>query len=470
MANELHHTLYATAKGGSPLTGPEYGAKDAHRIDGAVVGDLLYVDDVVGSPRALAIGSAGQVLTTSSGLPAWATLFASAQNVSDDILFSWGDGNDTVSLNRSTSLAADTALTNVLVGTPVTSAVAANSFVLSNITASGDFLFAGNRGGNSEEFLFFDSSAGVLYLSGYNGGVSLVLDADPDAPDAGYAMVWGNAAGSIRGLIVENDDNTNVASDAELLIRSGGASGGDPQLRFLIEGEQNFTIGLENASSDGLTFSAGAALSINPRLIMATSGATFSFQQAVEVNTASGTNLTLNAQGAGDLILQTGGVTLLTLDGGNDSLIAAAGIRIGADSGDNEIDDATQGAASTTLYIGNSSIDVTSDVRVKSDIELWDGQATVLLNMIPVKSFDYDSHVPFGGIYDGKYVGLMAQDVYRVAPWAVNTQGGAYCRNCLNGVDCSTHSNPWTVKADLLTGMIVKGIQELTERVKILED
>ena len=63
------------------------------------------------------------------------------RRVTDDLLFRLGADSDVVLVLRSTILAANTALTGVLVGTPVTPAVAANSLILSNITANGNLNF-----------------------------------------------------------------------------------------------------------------------------------------------------------------------------------------------------------------------------------------------------------------------------------------------------------------------------------------
>ena len=80
-----------------------------------------------------------------------------------------GQQADGVLILRSAALGANTALTvggrAILVGTPVTSAVAASSLILSNVTASGDILIAANRGGNSESYIFIDSSTGFLTLT-----------------------------------------------------------------------------------------------------------------------------------------------------------------------------------------------------------------------------------------------------------------------------------------------------------------
>jgi hypothetical protein len=85
--------------------------------------------------------------------------------VSDDVLFTLGNDNDEVLVHRTATLSANTALTGAIVGTPKTTALAANSLIVSNITASGDIMVAGNRGGNSEEYLHCDASTGQLKLT-----------------------------------------------------------------------------------------------------------------------------------------------------------------------------------------------------------------------------------------------------------------------------------------------------------------
>ena len=80
----------------------------------------------------------------------------------DDTIFGIGAGNDGVLYLNSAGLAANTALAGVLIGTPVTPALAANSLIVSNITASGDILFAVNTGGHSQGLIFLDGSAGTV--------------------------------------------------------------------------------------------------------------------------------------------------------------------------------------------------------------------------------------------------------------------------------------------------------------------
>ena len=92
--------------------------------------------------------------------------------IGDDDLLTLGNDNDSVLVHRSATNTANTAITSVLIGTPVTQALAANSTVISNVTASGDIMIVGNRGGASEEYFFADASAGTLTLTGPGGVIN----------------------------------------------------------------------------------------------------------------------------------------------------------------------------------------------------------------------------------------------------------------------------------------------------------
>src|SRR3990167_3881599 len=119
--------------------------------------------------------------------------------VNDDVSIELGTDDDSVIRHRAATLDADTALTDVLEGTPVTEALAANSLIISNITNDGDILVAASIAGTYNEFIKVDGSAGVLALSGYTGGIALALATDYPAPDlAGAAVhVWDGTAGTV---------------------------------------------------------------------------------------------------------------------------------------------------------------------------------------------------------------------------------------------------------------------------------
>ena len=85
-------------------------------------------------------------------------------SVADDTSFLFGTSSDIAMRLRSTILAADTILANVIVGTPVVQAEPANSLIVSNITADGDIVLLTNTGGNSLESIRVDASAQQIQL------------------------------------------------------------------------------------------------------------------------------------------------------------------------------------------------------------------------------------------------------------------------------------------------------------------
>jgi len=155
------------------------------------------------------------------------------------------------------------------------------------------------------------------------------------------------------------------------------------------------------------------------------------------------------------------------------NVVFQAGVRIGADSGNNEIDDASQGAASTVLYIGNASINTTSDRRIKRAIEDVSGkEALALLAKAHVVSHLWDDPAdrnPNGKALRGRYVSLIAQDAIKWARWAVNAQGGQSCADCLAARACKEHPQPWQIEYQLLVPSLIAAVNHLAGRVVELE-
>ena len=128
--------------------------------------------------------------------------------IGDDDSLTLGDDNDTVLRHKSASLNANTALTGVLIGTPVVQALAANSSIISNVTASGDIVIAANRGGASEEYVFADASAGTLTLTGPGGVVNF---------ESGTTQVLGINSATV--IEVGDDINFTLGADNDAVLR-----------------------------------------------------------------------------------------------------------------------------------------------------------------------------------------------------------------------------------------------------------
>jgi len=148
--------------------------------------------------------------------------------VSDDILLRLGTDGDQAFVNRSTILGLNTALTNVLVGTPASAATPANSLLISNITADGDIAFFTRNasGADSIEALRFDASAGLIVFNeaaadfdfrveGDNNANMFVMDAGTDSNAFGSAIVSGSFL-SINGSAVNRAGVTGVGRNLHL--------------------------------------------------------------------------------------------------------------------------------------------------------------------------------------------------------------------------------------------------------------
>lgn len=135
------------------------------------------------------------------------------------------------------------------------------------------------------------------------------------------------------------------------------------------------------------------------------------------------------------------------------SVINAAGVKIGADSTDNLIDDASNGSSSTTLYIGNETIDTTaSDRRLKTNIEPSTIDPFKLFNSINIVDFDWINGSNKGL---GKLTAMIAQDAYKTIPQYV--------------VKPDNPDNNWSIKYDYLVGPLILAMQKLEKRVIELE-
>lgn len=156
MANEFQHKSV-----GTELTQAEYEAVGGHEFDSQATGDLPYASGSAQISR-LAVGATSTFLQVVGGIPAW----VASPTLVDDALLQIGTTADTVILNRSTSLAADAELSNVIEGTSDHLGVAANSLIISNITNDSDIMFAVSDNGNSIGLLKLDGADGKVYVHG----------------------------------------------------------------------------------------------------------------------------------------------------------------------------------------------------------------------------------------------------------------------------------------------------------------
>lgn len=165
---------------------------------------------------------------------------SATQTYADDTLLRFGTDGDEVLVSRSTTLAANTALTSVLVGTPASAATPANSLLMSNVTADGDIAFFTRNaaGANSIEALRLDASAGLIVfneaaadwdvrIEGDNNANMLVIDGGTDSAALGAAVVAG-AFLTIDGSAVNRAGVTAVGRGEHMPTATFTQTNADP--------------------------------------------------------------------------------------------------------------------------------------------------------------------------------------------------------------------------------------------------
>ena len=334
-------------------------------IGAYTAGDIIY-SDATNSLAALAVGSNFDVLHLASGVPAWTSTLGSSGtpltkgwftdlnvagvfdlggtvgtgglNMLDDSLLTWGTGNDIASLNRSTTLTANTALASVFVGTPNVPALAANTLIISNTTTDGDIVFAVSSGGNSQGHLWIDGSANKLifpdglgayfgdgadsrlYYDGTDtfwdlrvagsGDLMIALAGSFPSPDPGVIHIWEGSAGAgatantTTQLAIEHSDDAGIS-----IITPSGKSG---RILFGDESASNSGQIRYSHTADTLDFFTATGQRI------AISAASFAFQEATTISTTTG-DLTLSAAAGADVLIGDD-ATILYVDGGTGTI------------------------------------------------------------------------------------------------------------------------------------------------------
>lgn len=135
----------------------------------------------------------------------------------------------------------------------------------------------------------------------------------------------------------------------------------------------------------------------------------------------------------------------------------AGGFAIGADSTDNQFDDASNGSGSTQMFIGNSSIDVTaSDIRLKARFSAPNGLARRHLDLLSDALEEYEYVAGQKAWVGNRYVGLVAQRLDAVLPEYV--------------VRPDDPESTWAVKYDYMVGPLLWGWQDHESRIETLEE
>ena len=125
------------------------------------------------------------------------------------------------------------------------------------------------------------------------------------------------------------------------------------------------------------------------------------------------------------------------------------------------------GGSSTTMYIGNAAIQVSSDARLKENIEDTNLDALNAISKIKVKDFtwnDPSDASPNNRNARGTWTGLIAQELVEVLPFVVNAP-----RNEDDGSIDHDSEDRWTLDQSQLCPVLIKAMQQQQEIIASLE-
>ena len=145
--------------------------------------------------------------------------------------------------------------------------------------------------------------------------------------------------------------------------------------------------------------------------------------------------------------------------GGAGHMITWAGLMVGTYDANSIISTSGTGSGSTTLYIGNESIDTSvSDIRAKENIKPAKIKAIKMINKLKIKEFDWKEGVASDRRAKGKGVGLIAQDIFNLIPQIVRKPKE------------ENLDSFWAIEYSLLVPYLIKAMQEITKRhIKLLK-
>lgn len=304
-------------------------------------------------------------LTYNNGVWAQTNVGASASGVDDNTALTLGTDDDSVLYPRASALNANTTVAGVLVGTPVTPALAANSLIISNITADGDIEIVAQTGGNSQAYVFIDSSAGTMSLMGAGVAVAVASATSLNIPNnilltlgtgGDIALVdkstSTNANTALTNVVVGTPVTPAVAADTLFLFNKtndgdlliGTATGGNSQAAIFVDASAGL-VELLGAGVPRLDVSTLLTVRTGGIRLHATEATKFGFGTGEAVTIASGVAtvtkpfVVLDAEGAGttdqlDTITYdsaaAGDFLLLTVNATDTITVDDANINLGA--------------------------------------------------------------------------------------------------------------------------------------------
>lgn len=356
--------------------------------------------------------------------------------------------------------------------------------------------------------LHIDGTVGGLLVQGNNSAYMWLYDENGTAHQNKFQISISSEKTTLKAV---NDSLADTYSFLTMDHSNGkvGIGVSDPdtklevldtsdQIKFSYDGSNYGTIGADSGGDITITPSGGditnGTFNLNAGVITGCTAIT-STAFTGTLQTAAQTNITslgtLTSLDVDNINVNTN--TITTTSGGL-NLLATSGQSITIGSGTNPInlsgqintnpnfdigffiggvadsrlfDDASNGGSSTTMYIGNQSITTSSDKRYKKNIVDSNIKALDLINKIRIVDFEWDDPTDQG--YNnrnarGKWTGFIAQEAIDILPTMINAPRD---KKTLE-IDYESEQR-WMVDDSASIPVLMKAIQELSEKIKELE-
>jgi len=182
-----------------------------------------------------------------------------------------------------------------------------------------DFIVGGNSTASADIQLFANGAATFneqsndadFRIEGNTDANLFFADASTDRIGIGtntpssLLHVSGSTAGSTIATTIENTNNSNLSSNAELQITTGGNSSGDPFIN-LSSTTNDWSLGLDNSDSDTFKIDFGSSVGSNTKLAILSSG---------NVGIGDSSPASLFTVGSGDLFQVNSSGIIASVDG-----------------------------------------------------------------------------------------------------------------------------------------------------------
>ena len=299
--------------------------------------------------------------------------------------------------HRTTILGANTAIATVVVGTPVTPAIAANSLIVSNITADGDILIATQTVGNSQAAMWVDASAGTtsLYGAGVEAlrvtatNVRALLTTVPHSTDGAAlgttTLMWADLFLASGGVINFNNGNVTITHTAGAIAGTGAWTHGN----VAVDGTAVPSDGMYRPIGSG---NLGFSVSTAAKLLLSS----FAFSPATNDDITLGTGGLKWA----DLFLADGGV--INFNNGNVTLTHSAGV-LAMSAGVLGVG-ATSNANMTTGVTIDQTTSDNQILALRSSTDVVHGVTTIPLSIFDIGTNDYLAVGKASAIEGGAYI------------------------------------------------------------------